>query len=362
MEVLKALKKFYMDMQQDEAKLKRKIKDSKGKERAYQILVFAVRPAVIVAFAVLFITVISSLFGSDNSSLAIVMLVTLMTLRFVHFSYNITETLLTFAVIMLIYLFVPNLALIAPTWSVFFIHFIAMMLLLMVATQRPEMGMGGLFGFSYSYLIGNAVEGTNLGMRAGAALFCYIIIAAILVYKHRKKDREVHFFSLASKNFDFHNPQNLWRIRLALGVAIALTLGRALGIPRYMWLAFACSSILAKYPPSVERTGERLFQRIEGAAIGSSLFCILCNLIPSEMYSMIGLLSGYFLGFCSEYRSKTVVIAFGALSIAVEIYGVVDATLLRVINNVLGALLALTFAFLFDRIVTRHLVPKKQTA
>ncbi len=362
MGVLKTLKKFYMDMQQNESRLKQKIKNGKDwKEKGYNTAVLVIRSAVIVLFAILFVSLLSALFGSENSSLAVVMLVTLMTLRFVHFSYNIRDALLTFAVVMLIYLFVPSIALIAPTWSVFFIHFFAILILLTITTQKPQMGLGGLFGFSYSYLVGNAVEGTDLVLRAGMAVVCYIFIAAIMIYKHRNKDRKVRFGSLL-RNFSLRNRENLWRLRLALGVALALTLGRALNIPRYMWMAFACSSILAKYPPSVEATRERLYQRVEGAAIGSTLFCILCYLIPSSMYSMIGVVSGFVLGFCSNYRSKTVVIAFGALSIAVGIYGVVDATLLRVICNVLGALLALSFAFLFDRILTRNLLPKEKTA
>ncbi len=346
-------------MQMSEGTLKKKIKDSELiKDKIYYAAVLTVRAAMVVVVAVLFVSILSAIFGEDNSSFAVVLLVMILTLRFIHFNYCIRDTLITFAVVMLIFLFVPSLALIAPSWSLFFIHFIAMFFLLCITTQRPEMGLGGLLGFSYCYLVGNAVEGTDLALRAGCAVVGYIIIAAIMFYEHRKKDRDVKLTQLLKKH-GHSNPVTLWQIRLALGIALVLTLGEVLNIPNFKWMAFAASSILAVYPFSRD-TSKRFGARIEGAAIGSTLFLILCNLIPESMYSLIGLISGFVLGFCTDYRSKTIVICFGALSTAVGVYGVTNASMLRVTDNVLGALFAMFFAWLFHVLFAQWLLPKEK--
>ncbi len=327
-------------------------------QKFYYGFVFVTRAILIVCFCVLFVSVLTYFFGEENSAMAVVLVVMVLTFRFVHFRYRISDTLINLAIMLLIYTFAPALSLIAPAWTIPFIHIISMFIVLSVACQKPEMGLGGLIGFSYCYLVGNAVTGEALIERAEMALVGFIICGAIMFYEHRKKDKDVKFRHLFF-SFSFKNPVSLWQIRMALGVGIILAFGHILDIPRFMWLGFACQTMLARYPLS-KSTHVRFIERITGVVVGSLFFMLMGMTFPNISMEMVGLLSGVVLGFFSKYTWETIVICFGALSVAAPIYGVMGASLLRIINNVCGAVFGLLFSQFFDWLAVKRLLPQEE--
>ncbi len=351
------MKNFYQLLNMNEGGLKRKIHESAtvgGK--LYYWFVLAFRAFLVVCFAVLFVSLGSTFFGSENSSMAVVLLVMVLTIRFVHFRYCITDTLVMLAGAMAIFTFAPTLAVIAPAWAKFFIHFAAIFALVCITVQKPEMGLGGLIGFSYVYLVGNAVTGDALIRRAGLAVAGYIICAAIMIHKHRNKDKDVRFHHFLQQ-FKVSSLTNLWQLRMASGLALCLTLGEVLHIPRFMWMGFACSTMLVRYPYHREEH-ERFLERVEGCIIGCIGFIILCNIIPESTYALIGLVGGFFLGFCAKYRWKTAVICFGALSQAIGLFGVTGAAVLRILENILGATFAMVYMDAYDKFIASKLAPE----
>ncbi len=350
------MKEFYRMIQTSETRLKQQIHESESaKDRAKYFGILALRAALVVCFAVLFVTIITTIFGAEFSAIAVVLVVMILTIQFIHFSYCIRDTALTLAVVMLILVFMPTICMYVPAWSLFFIHFISLLVLVSITCQNPRMGLGGMIGFAYAYLMGNPVSVDHLPQEIGVFAVAYVICLLIMIHKHRNKDRDVRYRDLI-RLFNFRDPKNLWHLRLALGVSIILTFGMALNIPRFIWLSFPCSSILAQYPYAKDSKG-RIWERIEGIAIGSVGFYILCQIIPESMYSLIGLIGGFVLGFCTKYRNKTIVICFGALTTAAALYGVEGAAFLRIMNNVIGAIFATLFALAFDALVVKRLVP-----
>ncbi len=348
---------FYNLLQLNPDKIKEMAKESStvgGK--IYYGFTVTFRAVIIVAFCILFCTILNTLFGEENSALSVVLVILVLMLRFVNFGYRIQDTLVTFAAALAILVFAPSLALSLPAVPAFFVHLIAIFALMSIACQEPRMGFAGLFGFAYVYLVGNSVQGAALVQRAGMGLVGYLICAAILIYHHRKKNTDVHFLDLL-RGFRFTKRVNLWQIRGALGLALLLTAAIALDVPRFTWMGFACSTLLMQFPCSGD-VHSRFIERVQGAVVGSALFFLLCQLIPESALTIVGLLGGVALGFCSDYRWKTIVICFGALSIAAGIYGILDATLIRICNNVIGALFGLIFAWLFDRLIVRRLAPE----
>ncbi len=351
------MKNLYQLLNMNEGGLKRKIKESDTfKGKAFYWFILALRAFLIVCFAVLFVSLGSAFFGSENSAMAVVLLVIVLTIRFVHFRYCIGDTLVMLAAAMAIFTFAPTLAVIAPAWAKFFIHFAALFALICITVQRPEMGLGGLVGFSYVYLVGNVVDGDALVRRAMLAVAGYIICAAIMIHQHRKKDRDVRFHHFLQQ-FKVSSLTNLWQLRLASGLALCLTLGELLHIPRFMWMGFACSTMLVRYPYHKEEH-KRFLERVEGVVIGSVGFIILCNIIPESTYELIGLIGGFFLAFCATYRWKTTIICFGALSMAIGLYGVTGAAVLRILNNILGATFAMVYMDGFDVFIASKLAPE----
>ena len=96
---------FYSALQLDPAILKQKIKESTStKEKNWFIKVIIVRAVLIVLFAIIFISLLSRLFGNENSAMAVVLFCTLLGIRFVDFGYRIKDSLVNLGVVFLILL------------------------------------------------------------------------------------------------------------------------------------------------------------------------------------------------------------------------------------------------------------------
>lgn len=353
--------KFYDALQLDPAILKRKIAAcSTWWEKAWYWTAMAVHSVLIVAFAILFISALSGLFGSDNTPMAVALFCIMLGIRFVNFEYCIGDSLVTLALALAILVAAPCAAAVIPAPLLIPMHAVAFFALLYITTQRPELGNGGLYSFAYVYLTGNPVVGEALVRRALLALVGYLICGAILFAKHRRQHKTVRFHHVV-RRFDLANIVHLWQLRMALGVALVLTAGQVFGVERFMWMGFACASLLSEYPYS-GNAAPRFFQRIVGALAGSLAFFVLYSITPAGLHSLLGPLGGLCLGFCTDYRYKTAMNCFGALMLGAGIYGIHGAVVLRIVDTVLGVAFGLLFAAVFHRLVAVRFLPRPEGA
>lgn len=238
--------KFYDALQMDPAILKRKISVCDTREdKAYYWAAIAIRSVLIVAFAIVFISLLSSVFGADNTPLAVALFCILLGIRFVNFEYCIRDSLLTLAAALAILVLGTSAAAVLPPLFLIPLHFVCFFSLLYITTQRPEMGNGGLYSFAYIYLTGNPVVGEALIRRGLLALTGYVLCGAILFAKHRHQHKEIRFHHVVKK-FDLSQPVYLWQLRMALGVSLVMTAGQVFGVKRFMWMGFACASLLSE--------------------------------------------------------------------------------------------------------------------
>lgn len=353
--------KFYHAIQMDPAILKRNLSacDS-GREKAYYWIAMAVRSALIVAFAIVFISLLSSVFGADNTPLAVALFCMMLGIRFVNFEYCVSDSLGTLAAVLAILVLVPSAAAVLPWFFLIPLHFAAFFSLLYMTTQRPEMGNGGLYSFAYVYLTGNPVFGEALLRRGLLALAGYLLCGAILFAKHRGQHHTVRFGSVVRK-FDPSTPVHLWQLRMALGVSLVLTAGQVFDVERFMWMGFACASLLSEYPYSGNVT-VRFRQRIVGAVVGSCAFYVLYLVTPEAFHPLMGPFGGLCLGFCTDYRYKTAMNCFGALMLGAGIYGLRDAVVLRIVDTILGVTFGLLFAALFHWLAADRLLSRSDAA
>ena len=217
------------------------------------------------------------------------------------------------------------------------------------------MGNGGLYSFAYIYLTGNPVMGEALVRRGLLALVGYLICGAILFAKHRDQHRATRFHHVV-RRFDLSIPVHLWQLRMALGVSLVLSAGQVFGVERFMWMGFACASLLSEYPYS-GNTFTRFWQRIVGAVAGSCGFFVLYLLTPEAFHGWMGPLGGLCLGFCTDYRYKTAMNCFGALMLGAGIYGLHGAVVLRIVDTLLGVTFGLAFAAIFHRLAAVRVLP-----
>ncbi len=348
------------------AGLKQHIRESDTtKQKLYYGFILVLRAALVVVFCILFVSILTALFGDESSPMAVVLVVMVLIMRSINFGYRIVDTLVNFAIVMLVLLFAPALIVIMPSWSHIFLHLISMTLLIMATCQIPQYGYCGFISFAYIYLIGNsvnvaAVEGAVLTNRIWTAIAGYVICSAILIHRHHAHNRDVKFTDLL-KRFSFKNELSLWQVRQIVGISLVLVFGVVFHVRRFMWMGFACSTVLAQYPYSEDNRRHSL-DRMEGAVIGCLAYYLLFLIIPESYISIVGILGGVVLGLCVTYRWKTIVICFGALSTASEFYAVGEASLLRVTDNILGVVFAMIFADLFYIFVMKPLLGKGKKA
>lgn len=347
--------KFYDALQLDPAILKRHIAAcDTGREKRFYWIAMAVRSALIVAFAIVFISLLSGIFGADNTPLAVALFCMMLGIRFVNFEYCIGDSLITLAAVLAILVLAPAAASVLPPLLLIPLHFAAFFALLYMTAQRPEMGNGGLYSFAYIYLTGNPVTGEALARRGLMALVGYVICGAILFAKHRQHHKGTRFHHVVRK-FDLSKPIHLWQVRMALGVSLVLTAGQAFGVERFMWMGFACASLLSEYPYQ-SHPFTRFWQRLVGAVAGSCAFYLLYRITPESFHSLMGPLGGLCLGFCTDYRYKTAMNCFGALMLGTGIYGLQDAVVLRIADTLLGVTFGLVFAAIFHRLAAMRLL------
>ena len=348
--------RFYDALQLDPSILKRKIAAcDTNDEKAYYWIAMAMRSILIVAFAIVFISLLSGVFGSENTPMAVAIFCMMLGIRFVNFEYCMGDSLVTLAVVLAILVLAPSAVAVLPTPFLLPLHFAAFFALLYMTSQRSEMGNGGLYSFAYIYLTGNPVLGESLIHRGLLALVGYLICGVILFVKHRNQHKNTRFYHVMQK-FDLSSPSHLWQLRMALGVSLVLTAGQAFGVERFMWMGFACASLLSEYPCR-GNTSARFGQRIIGAVAGSCTFLALYLITPEAFHPLMGPLGGVCLGFCTDYRYKTAMNCFGALMLGAGIYGLREAVILRIVDTFLGVVFGLIFAALFHRLAAARLLP-----
>ncbi len=345
--------RFYDMLQLDPAVVKSKIRAAEtAQERRKLWSAMALRSVLIVAFAIAFIAPLGKIFGAENNPMAVALFCILLAIRFVNFDYCIKDSMLTLGAMLTILLVAPVVASYVHPAIAACIHFAAFMTLLLMTANSPEMGNAGLCGFSYVFLSGNPVTGVLFWKRAALTLVGYLICGVIFYVKHRNKNVGVRFRQIVGQ-FDLSQEKSRWQLRMALGVSLVLTLGNAMHLERFMWMGFACASMLSTYPYSVS-VKERIWQRIQGVVAGSAAFFVVYQLTPDAVHGLLGPIGGLCLGFCADYRYKTAMNCFGALMMAAGIYGVQNAALLRIQNNLFGVILAFAFIWLYQKIVDKR--------
>lgn len=351
--------KFYDALQMDPSVLKRKIAACGTKqEKAYYWSAMAARSVLIVAFAIVFISGLSAVFGADNTPMAVALFCMVLGIRFVNFEYCIGDSLLSLAAVLVILVIAPSAAAVLPTIFLIPLHFAAFFALISLTTQRPEMGNGGLYSFAYIYLVGNPAAGETLVRRGLLALTGYLLCGLILFAKHRHQHKTMRFHHVI-RRFSLSSPLTLWQLRMALGVSLVLTAGQAFSVERFMWMGFACASLLSEYPYCAN-TSVRFRQRIVGAIAGSLAFWALYLLVPEALHPLMGPFGGLCLGFCTDYRYKTAMNCFGALMLGAGIYGVQTAVVLRIADTILGVTFGFVFAAIFHRLAAVYFLPEAE--
>lgn len=342
---------FYEAMQLGACNLKPLIKATEEDTlKKKYITALIVKNFLCILFCMIIVTFFSNIFGVNNGIVGVVTVIALMTFRFANLDFKTGQSAITILGIFAIFIVSPYVATIVHPVVGSIINFISMMIIVVLSCHNVTLSNQSTFILSYLLLYGYQVNDMNEYVnRAFALILGGIIVAGIFYYKHRKVNFE-NTFSDIIKDIDFSTPRTKWQLKLVLGITIAILIGELLNIPRVMWIGFACMSVLQ---PDQEKVEYRVKKRYPFVIIGCLIFAVVYLVLPEEYRGYAGILGGLMVGFSGTYSWQTSFNCFGALAVAVPIFGLGWAIVIRIVNNIIGVIYGNVFNKLFDKIGER---------
>lgn len=339
---------FYEIMQLGACNIKPLIKaaeDEKLKKKYIAALI--AKNFLCLSFCMFIVIFFSNVFGVDNSIVGVVTVISLMTFRFANLDFKSGQSALTILGIFVIFIVSPYVSTIVNPLVASVINFISMMVIVVLSCHNVALSNQSTFILSYLLLYGYEVKDLNGYVnRIFALILGGIIVAGIFYYKHRKVNFENSFINII-KDIDFSTPRTKWQLKLALGITIAILIGEILNLPRVMWIGFACMSVIQ---PDKEKLQYRVNKRYPFVIIGCLMFAVIYLVLPKEYRGYAGIIGGLMVGFSGTYTWQTAFNCFGALTVAVPVFGLGWAIIIRIVNNIIGVIYSKFYNEVFDKI------------
>ena len=341
---------FYQELQLNQTGSKALIREADSrKKKCRHILIYLFKILLTVSFCFAFVALFTLFFGSANSVAGVFVLLCVLAFRRADLGIHAPHAVVGMILIYGILCVGPHLSnMLVPALS-FFVNTAGILLIMILGCFSVAMSNHSTFVLGYLLLQGYDVSGTDYLMRiAGLTAGCFLTV--IIYYRnHRGRKYEKKFPDLF-REFRISSSRTRWQLRLTLGVSTALLLGTLLHIPRVMWIGIAAMSVLQ---PARKDLFQRVKFRAPGNILGGCLFLFLSLLLPGDVCSYIGLIGGIGVGLSASYGWQAVFNSFGGIALAVSVFGMPAAILLRILNNAAGSIYALFFDRVFEAAADR---------
>ncbi|MCI9411914.1 MAG: FUSC family protein [Eubacterium sp.] len=349
---------FYQELQLNQAGSKSYISSFESmKDKWKHSGIYLFKIFLNITFCTVFIALFSMIFGAENSSAGLAVLLSIMVFRNadlgIRASHGIFNILIVFAMLAV----GPKLSNVLPAGGAFCINVIFIMLILLLGCHNVIMFNHSTLVLAYLLLQGYDVSGESYHKRLLGLMIGAVLTAAVFYRNHRKKTYKRTFKSIFLE-FDVSSARTQWQLRLTLTISSALLIASLLDIPKAMWIGIAVMSVCV---PFREDMTDRIKYRAPGNLLGGLLFLAAYFLLPEGSVSYMGILGGIGTGLSASYGWQTMFNAFSALAIAMPVLGLPYAILLRIFNNVFGTLYAWVFDRLFQPFLSRliHCFPSE---
>lgn len=335
---------FYQELQLNQAGSKNLLNKSETvKEKLYHMLVYLVKIAVTMIFCFFFVTVFSILFGNENSIVGVVVLLGIMVFHNADFGIHIRQSTILLALFFVIMTVCPHLAhqfspIPGMLWNI-----AALAVLILFGCHNPFMFNQSTLVLGYLLLYGYDVTGKSYQMRLAGMAVGAVLTCLVFYRNHKNRSYKRNLIDIIQE-FDIASSRTKWQLCQILCVPLVLCIAELCNMPRAMWAGIAAMSAIL---PFMEDMQYRVRKRIVGNIAGVICFTVLYFLLPSSIYTYIGILGGIGVGLSVKYGWQALFNTFGALAIATESYGLKGAVSLRVIQNVFGVVFAFVFCGIF---------------
>lgn len=337
---------FYQELQLNQSGSKSLIKNSSDRrQKLRHTAIYIFKVFLTLAFCMAFVIAFSALFGQENSIVGVVFLLFVMVFRFADFGIHTSHSILCLLIIFAVLAFAPRLTNMTGPFLSLMINFGCILLMMILGCHNVLMSNHSTILLGYLLLQGYDVSGGPYRQRLAALALGALVTCLVFYHTHRKASYKR---GLKDLFLEFHpdSTRTRWQLVIALGISTILFIADLIHLPRSMWAGIAAMSVMLPFKDDMKY---RVKARIPGNIIGSLLFILLYFFLPPQLYAYIGILGGIGVGFSAAYGWQSVFNTFGALSIAVGLFGLPGAVILRIINNIFGALYGLIFHKLFHK-------------
>lgn len=334
---------FYQELQLNQAGSKSYISSfQKPKDKWKHTGIYFFKILLNIAFCSLFIALFCILFGTENSSAGLAVLLSIMVFRNADFGIRASHGTLNIFIVFAILAAGPKLSnLLPPGWA-FCTNVIFIMLLMLLGCHNVIMFNHSTLVLAYLMLQGYDVSGDSYYKRLLGLLVGAVMTAIVFYRNHRKKIYKRTFKSLFQE-FDLTSARTKWQLRLTLTISSITLITTLLGIPKAMWAGIAAMSVCVPFQNDM---ADRIKFRAPANILGSILFLAAYFILPESTLSFFGIIGGIGTGLSASYGWQTVFNSFSSLAIAMPVFGLPHAILLRIFHNVFGSL----YVWLFDRV------------
>lgn len=317
-----------------------------NREKIKCLLAYVLKVALTLVFCITVVTLFSTFFGADNSIVGVVMVLAILTFRQTDFGIKVEHSAAVIFMVFGILTVGPHVSNLVGPFPALLINFGCVMAIMILGCHNIIMYNHIIFILCYYLLRGNDVSGEAFQRRIVGMAIGSVIIAVIFYITHKNREYKRTIKSLFDE-FILSSSRTKWYFKVSVGIAACVFIAECLSIPRTMWAAFAAMSLLT---PFESDAGYRIRQRVPYNILGCIVFAIIYITVPESIRVYVGLLGGIGVGFSATYKWQTMFNSFGALAAAAEIFGLHNAVILRVINNVLGCVIAVLFIYVFKKV------------
>lgn len=297
-------------------------------------------------FCVVFIHLHNSLFGAENSVIGVAILVGLFMTLESDFAFRTKDVVITIPILYLIVALSPKLS----SFNIYLgllINFISIFLIMIISSHNVTAGNHLSFMLGYLFCQGYELSGSFYTKRVVSLLIGGVLIALIYYFINKNKEFTIGIRDIF-KSITLKSATTQWSLKLAISISLVTFVGELLNYPKTMWINLAIFSLITV---SQDDHVTRRRYRIPGTILGCFIFWLLFTIIiPIKYQNGFILAAGFLSMFITSYFVKTIYNSFSALVTAVVLFPTSDAIVIRIISNIFGVILAITFNFALTKL------------
>lgn len=285
---------------------------------------------ILLIIIIAFVNMFSFLFGTENTLTGVTVITGALMFKDIDLGYNVKESVF---ITIGLFTFIGIVTYLTSQVGILIgilINLISVFMVIYITSENLQTKVFLPFILLYVFLDGTPIDETQAIMRVVASFIGGVIMALTLYISHYKKQISKKSIKedLCKENIDFSSERFRFSVKMAIGISIAILIGRVLNTQKAMWITIAVMSLTQ---PQHEDSKQRMKERLISTILGAIAFVILFKvLVPQKYFTFVTLSLGYIYTFIYEYKIKMFFVAINALVASMFIFNTPTSIVLRI--------------------------------